>query len=437
MSKLFRFLIFLLCLQGVLMSKSVERIDIDGVEIPVIFEEQKILPIVSMQIVFVGGGSINDSNKSGLARLVSKMFNEGTLSEGSIKFAEILDERAISLSVSSGGETLNFELSSLKEEFAFGANMLKNLLKEPNLSDKAFKKVRTQTLGTISNKKSDFDFVANTKLKELMFENSPLGLNSLGTEESIKLLQLEDVKEFSDRYINLKNTIVVIGGDIDKESAKDIVKNILSSLSAGDEARLGFYNASTAQKEVIQTKDTEQAYIYFGAPLYIKVDDKDMHKLKVAGFILGEGGFGSRLMEEIRVKRGLAYSAYAKFSVGNSSSYMSGHLQTKNENRVEAKKIVKEVIEEFVKNGVTNNELEQAKKFLLGSEPLRLETLSQRMSRSFSEFYKGLEIGYVKKELELIEKLSLEELNEFIASHKEIVELIFSIVTNEDNRPKR
>ncbi|MDR0467288.1 MAG: insulinase family protein, partial [Campylobacteraceae bacterium] len=128
---------------------------------------------------------------------------------------------------------------------------------------------------------------------------------------------------------------------------------------------------------------------------------------------------------------------YAKFSVGNSSSYMSGHLQTKNENRDEAKKIVKEVIEEFVKNGVTNNELEQAKKFLLGSEPLRLETLSQRMSRSFSEFYKGLEIGYVKQELELIEKLSLEELNEFIASHKEIVELTFSIVTNEDNRPKR
>jgi predicted Zn-dependent peptidase len=116
---------------------------------------------------------------------------------------------------------------------------------------------------------------------------------------------------------------------------------------------------------------------------------------------------------------------------------MSGHLQTKNENRDEAKKIVKEVIEEFVKNGVTNNELEQAKKFLLGSEPLRLETLSQRMSRSFSEFYKGLEIGYVKQELELIEKLSLEELNEFIASHKEIVELTFSIVTNEDNRPKR
>lgn len=429
-----RFFIFLLCLQGVLMSKNVEYINIKDVEIPIIFEEQKTLPIVSMQIVFVGGGNINDNGKIGLSRFTSKMFNEGTLSDGATKFAEILDEKAISLSVFSGTETLTFEISSLKEEFDFGVNMLKKLLNEPNFTDDSFEKVKIQTLGTIANKQSDFDFVASTKLQELMFENTPLASTSLGTAKSIEAIKLNDIKEFTSLHVNLKNTIVVIGGDIDKTRAKNLIKDVLSSVHAGNKSDFGFYNVSDVQKEVTQAKQSEQAYIYFGAPLYAKVDDKDLYKLKVAGFILGESGFGSRLMEEIRVKRGLAYSAYSKFNVGNSSSSMSGYLQTKNENKNKAKDIVKEVIEEFVKNGVNADELEQAKKFLLGSEPLRLETLSQKMSRSFSEFYRGLELGYSKKELELIEKLTLEELNEFITSHKEIIKLTFSIVTNDGNK---
>jgi predicted Zn-dependent peptidase len=116
-------------------------------------------------------------------------------------------------------------------------------------------------------------------------------------------------------------------------------------------------------------------------------------------------------------------------SINKSYSYFSGYLQTKLKSQDEAIKVVKEVIEEFTKNGVTQKELDAAKKFLLGSEPLRNETLSQRLGRAFSEFYKGKPLGYSKKELQKIEKLTLEELNKFIKSHPEINELSFSIVT--------
>jgi predicted Zn-dependent peptidase len=87
------------------------------------------------------------------------------------------------------------------------------------------------------------------------------------------------------------------------------------------------------------------------------------------------------------------------------------------------------VVSNFVKNGATKEELKQAKKFIIGSEPLRNETLSQRLNRTFMEYYKGFPIGHSKKELELIEKLTLEDLNKFIASHDEINKLSFSIVT--------
>ncbi|NPA66432.1 MAG: insulinase family protein, partial [Epsilonproteobacteria bacterium] len=150
---------------------------------------------------------------------------------------------------------------------------------------------------------------------------------------------------------------------------------------------------------------------------------------RVATFILGTGGFGSRLMEEIRVKKGLAYSAYARLHVNRSNTYLSGYLQTKLDSQEEALKTVKEVLKNFVHNGVTQEELEQTKKFLLGSEPLRNETMSQRLNRAFMEYYKGFEPGYSQKELKKIASLSLQELNQFIHKHNEILKISVSIVT--------
>ncbi len=237
------------------------------------------------------------------------------------------------------------------------------------------------------------------------------------------------MKKFIDQNIVTSKLIVVVGGDIELQDIKDKVSKIIKSMPKGENGEIKNYEVTKEPKEKIIKKETEQAYIYFGSPYHVSVDSKDNYKARVATFILGAGGFGSRLMEEVRVKRGLAYSAYAKVDITKSSSYMNGYLQTKLESLDEAKKTVKEVVANFVKKGVTKDELEQTKKFLLGSEPLRVETMSQRLNRTFMEYYKGQELGFSLKELELIKELKLQDLNEFIKSHKEILEMSFAIVT--------
>ena len=161
----------------------------------------------------------------------------------------------------------------------------------------------------------------------------------------------------------------------------------------------------------------------------MKIDDKDVYISKVASYILGSSGFGSRLMEEIRVKRGLAYSVYSKFSISKSSSYFTGYMQTKIENEKKAIEIVKNIISEFVNKGATSKELKSAKKFILGSEPLRNETINSRVSRGYLNYYNGLAIDNHNTELKQIEELDLKTLNNFIQNHKEISKLSWSIIT--------
>lgn len=410
------------------MSATIKHIDIKGVQIPVIFEEQKALPILNLQLVFQNSGYIQDKNKSGLVNLSSKLLNEGTKELGATKFAEKLEENAISLTTSNGFETFVIELSNLKEQSKKGIELLTALLKSPNYSQDTLNKLKTMQTGSLKRKENDFDYVSNNQLKSILFKGTSLENPASGTIESISNIELKDIENFITQTVCLENLIIVAGGDYELKEFEKLVKPFLETLNVGKKVELEKVNFTSKKEETILIKDTQQAYIYFGSSFNIDSKDEENYKAKVASFILGGSGFGSRLMEEIRVKRGLAYSAYGSISINKSHSYFNGYLQTKNETSDEAKKLVGEIIEDFVKNGVTQDELSAAKNFLTGSEPLRSETLSQRLSRAFTLYYRGLEPDYSKKELEKIQALELTDLNNYIKSHSEINNLTFSIV---------
>jgi zinc protease len=426
-------LLIILTIGYTLMAATITDIKIDKTKIPLIYEEDNNLPIITMQLVFQNSGALSTPAKSGLSKLSAKLLNEGSKKRGSEKFHEALDDKAIGLSVHAGNETLVFEVSSLKENFDKAIKLLIELLNDPNFSDESFEKVKKLILASIAQKESDFDYVASALLKSILFENTPMQEPQIGTDESISKLSLKDMKEFISTHLILQNAIVVIGGDINEKSAKNISKKVLNQLRSSKNEKLGFINVAKESKSLHVSKPTEQAYIYFGAPYFVKANDKDKYISNVAMFILGSGGFGSRMMEEIRVKQGLAYSAYSRSSINKTNNYFSGYLQTKLSNEENATKAVKNVIAEFVKNGATQAELDQAKKFILGSEPLRVETISQRLSRTFNEYYQGKKLGSHKEDLKKIEALDLNELNKFIKKHSEIKELSFAVVNNQED----
>ncbi len=411
------------------MAAILSDVEIKGTKVPLIFEENKALPIVSMQIVFQNSGQLS-SKKDGLVSLSAALLNEGTKKSGSVGYAAKLDDKAISISSYAGRENFVIVLNCLKSEFKSAVSLLEELLKDPNYTDDALSKVKMQKLGWLEQKKSDFDYQGALTLRQNIFEGSALAQEYEGTPKSIKSISLDEIKDFIHSHLGYNNAIMVIGGDLKLDDAKSITKNILLLLPHVDPKILPKIKAS--DKEIIKynhNSDTQQAYIYFGAPFDFDYSSNEQYKAKVMEYILGGGGFGSRIMEEIRVKRGLAYSAYASLQRTKSASYLSGYLQTKLENEDKAKELIKEVIRDFITNGITQKELDEAKEFLVGSEALRVETLSQRLNRAFDDYYHGRPLGFSAEQNKLIQSVTLKEMNEFIASHKEITKLSFGIVT--------
>ena len=428
-----KIIISILILQGVLMSATLSPIKIDTTEVPFIFEEDKNLPIVSMQLIFKNSGSLTDS-KDGLVKLTARLLNEGTKQDGSVGFATKLENRAINLSAHAGPETFVIELGSLKSEFAYGVELLKELLANPNYSEETLDHIKMQTIGSLKRKESDFDYISSLAMKKMLFKDTALAKAPLGTVKSVESITLKDIQEHIDAHLGLENAIVMMGGDLNQSEATRFTKEVLGGLPNIKGVEIETMNP-IAKEQIKETiVKSEQAYVYFGAPLNVAYDSKERYLAKVASFILGSSGFGSRLMEEIRVKKGLVYSVYSRFNINKTHSYFSGYLQTKVESGDEAVKSVKEVVQTFLEKGVTEEELSAAQQFLLGSEPLRNETLSQRLGRAFQEYYTNRPLGASVEDLKKIEAMKLDELNRFIKNHQEIAQLSVSVVTGEKKK---
>ena len=418
------------------MAALVKEIEIKESKVPVVFEEEKYLPIVSIQLVFKNAGHLSNT-KDGLADMSARLLNEGTSKEGSIGYATKLDAHAVDVGTHVGRDSFVIEVSSLKSEFPYAVERLEELLKDPNYTKEALDQIKHQKIGWLTQKKSDFDYIAATSLRATLFKDSVLARPYDGTLQSIEGISLEDIQTFISTHLGYNNVIGVVGGDITFDEAQEYLRKILSLFPKVKEKEEKSIKASHKKEVLLIDEDTQQAYIYFGAPFHYSYEEKDQYLAKIAEYLLGGAGFGSRLMEEIRVKRGLTYGAYSSLRRTKPVSYLSGYLQTKLTTQEEAKNLVQEVVDTFVKEGITQKELDDTKKFLLGSEPLRTETLSQRLHRAYNDYYYGRPLDFSKKQLKEIESVTLDEVNTFIKAHTELSDITFSIVTKKEAKPTK
>jgi len=176
--------LFIITLQGTLMSATLKQINHNDTKIPVIFEPFHNLPIFNLQLVFKNSGYINDTKIAGITNITGKILNEGTKKDGAINFARKLENDAISIDISSGFETFVIEISCLKEQYKDALKLLNQILTDPNLTKETFEKIKTMQLSKIKQKEDDFDKVASNGLKQLLYKDTSLANPSGGVANS-------------------------------------------------------------------------------------------------------------------------------------------------------------------------------------------------------------------------------------------------------------
>jgi zinc protease len=377
------------------------------------------LPMVDIRAVF-DAGSIRDKDKPGLAKLTNGLLSHGAMLAGKILSVNDISERFDSVGA-------KFDASASKDKAELGIRTLtdeqwlmkavttmESVINAPTFNENELVRVSKQLLIGIEGQKQSPATIADELFYKGLYGDHPYAVPDTGTTESISKISRDDLVGFYKQYYVAKNALVTIVGDVDRQKAEALAEQIIGRLPAGEKATglpavKDLAEASSVHREF----PSSQTHIIMGQP-GVDRKDKDYFTLYLANHILGGSGFGSRIMQEIREKRGLAYSSYSYFiPLMKRGPFMIG-MQTSNKQTDEAMQVLKETLIEFIKNGPTEKELLHAKKNITGGFPLRIDSNSDISNYlSVIGFY-DLPLSYLKDFNQRIEAISLTQINETV-----------------------
>lgn len=335
------------------------------------------VPVIAMSFGFEGAGAVNDpADKQGLARMLSNTMDEGAGDLDSQSFQKELTDLSISLRFGSDRDDFNGTLKTtvLNKKRAF--ELLSLALNKPRFDEEPVGRMRAANQSRIRSSMSEPDWMVARLINARAFEGHTYAQNSGGTLSSLDKIGSGDLKNFHDHFLGRNNLVISVAGDISKEELGKVLDEVFGTLPqvtlppAPAGAQL-----QHAGEIALYKQDIPQTLIEVLQP-GIDKHDPDYQTAQIMNFILGSSGFGSRLTQEIREKRGLTYGIYSSFLDMRHFVGLSVSTSTENKNTAEILTLVKAEWEKMKNTPVSEQELQDAKNFLIGSLPLSLTSTS-------------------------------------------------------------
>jgi zinc protease len=360
--------------------------------------ERHNLPIVMVSIGMTAGSLVEPEEQAGLANLTAELLTAGTENRTASQINEEIDFVGASLGASGGIDYITVSLSVLKKDIHLGFDLLSDIIMRPLFPEEELNKKRDRIKGSLKAREEDPGFVSSREFKKSVFGAHPYGRLVSGIPETLDRIARRDIVRFHSQYYVPNNAIMSVVGDITYEEVKSLLKKYFSEWRTKKfsiPSRLRFEGKK--QRNIITIeKDITQANIILGH-MGVSRDNPDYYAVSVMNYILGGGGFASRLMQNLREERGLVYDVYSFFAADKYGGSFRVGLQTKNES---ANTAIQEIIEEIKKirsSPVSDTELSDAQSFLTGSFPLRIETSGRIAGFLVAVEYYGLGMDYIEK----------------------------------------
>ncbi len=380
--------------------------------------EQHALPIVQVHALIKTGSAQDPHEKAGLANLVALMLDEGTRSRSAQQIAEEIDFVGGSLSTQVTEDYSTVSVKVLAKDTDLGFALLADVLRNPTFRDEELSRLRSQVLGEIRGEREDPELVAMKAFHRLVFDGHPYRWPVNGTMESVARITRQDLQGFYETEYLPNQTILAIVGDITLDQVTAKVASHFGAWERRAHGTRAYPAPKPVQTPTVQLidQDLTQSTIVLGHG-GVSRTHPDYYAVSVMNYILGAGGFSSRLMDAIRDRQGLAYGVGSTFEANLMPGAFLVSLQTRNQAANQAIEAVRNEIRGIREEPVSEQELEETKAYLIGSFPLRLDTVSD-LARVLTlvEFY-GLGLEYFTQYPAWIEAVTREDVLRVARAH--------------------
>ena len=381
----------------------------------VLFVETHDLPMLDLAVDFPGGTGRDAPDKSGAAALTLSLMRSGAAALGedeiSERLANIGADMSGRLDMDRSGYGLRTLSSPRERDEAIG--LLAAVLQKPTFPQQIFEREQQRTLAGLKEAQTRPEVLAEREFRHLLYGGHPYSQRGSGEVETVAKLRREDLVEFYRRHFTAGDAVVSMIGDLTRSEAGAIAEQLTASLNHRSQPLpplAPIAELKTANTSRISHPAT-QAHILIGQP-GIKRLDPDYFPLFLGNYVLGGGGFSSRLNEEIRQKRGYAYSTYSYFNPLSQAGPFQIAVQTRKDQAEDALKVAQETLARFVAEGPTQQELDAAKQNIIGGFPLRIDSNKKIQDYlSIIGFYR-LPLTYLDDFPIQIEKVTLEQIKE-------------------------
>jgi zinc protease len=344
--------------------------------------QTKTLPMVDIEVSIDAGDRYDPAGKSGLADMTAGLMNYGARGEkGLLSEAQIADEIAdlgANIGLSVGGERaiLRIRTLSRKDLRDRAVQLASAMLSTPTYDSNILAREKQRTITSLLEAETKPDYVLERRFKKMIYGTYPLAESP--SVKSVAAITVSDLQKFHQQFYRGDRMIVSIVGDVDQAQANEIVQTLLNRIPRSGPAIAPLPQLERspieplAQREVQIPFDSQQAHIAMGMTAVAR-NHPDYFPLLVGNYVLGGGGFVSRLMSEVREKRGLAYSVFSYFAPGKDTGTFQAGLQTKSDQGSLALEVMSDTIAKFIADGPTPSELAAAKANLVNGYPLRID----------------------------------------------------------------
>lgn len=372
--------------------------------------EEHSVPLVAATILFKGGAAEDPGDKAGLSYMVSGLLDEGAGDLDSQAFQERLEDLSIRLGFDADRDSFEVSLYTLSENSAEAFRLMGLAVAKPRFDDKPVERIRRQILSILARADENPQKVASETWYRKAFGGDPYGRPVEGSPETIEAIASADLKGFARRRFNRADMVVAVVGDITAEELGRLLDEAFGELpAAGRKTELGEASFVAAPGLEVVRKPIPQSTVVFGHA-GIKRDHPDWYAAYVMNHVLGGGGFSSRLIDEVREKRGLAYSVYSYLNPMDRFGLFMGGVATENARVGQSIDIIRRELERLWDEGVTAEELDDAKTYLTGSFPLSFDT-SRKIAAQLAYIQReGLGIAYVERRNDFIEAVTVEQI---------------------------